>query len=185
MLSMVDVDVGGVVAEAMVVVVSVDGGGTLCVVLVLFLTGAERLWSVLSVSRGVACFGGVGADMAMASLSSSSYSLHAFAEASSVARSCAESWLIVSAVGVVELEMACPCRGGGGGCCGRGGADGWCGSGVGCGGGGGGFGVGELVLAFVDVEDVVVGEVIVLVVPVGGGVLWWVLALLLPCMWSL
>ena len=131
------------------------------------------------------CFGGVAADVAMASLRSSSCSLHAFAEASSVARSCADSRLIVSTVGVVELEMACPCRGGGGGCCGRGGADGWCGSGVGCGGGGGGVGIGELVLAFVDVEDVVVGEVIVLVVPIGGGVLWWVLALLLPCMWLL
>ena len=131
------------------------------------------------------CFGGVAADVAMASLSSSSCSLHAFAEAFSVARSCVESWLIVSSVGVVELEMACLCRGGGGGCCGGGGGDGWCGGGVGCGGGGGGVGAGELVLAVVDVEDVVVGEVIVLVVPVGGGVLWWALALLLPCMWLL
>ena len=134
---------------------------------------------------GCGVFWWCGSGCGHGSLRSSSCSLHAFAEASSVARSCAESWLIVSAVGVVELEMACPCRGGGGGCCGRGGADGWCGSGVGCGGGGGGVGVGELVWAVVDVEDVVVGEVIVLVVPVGGGVLWWALALLLPCMWLL
>ena len=56
------------------------------------------------------------ADTAMASLISSSYSLHAFADAVSAARSCADNWSIVSLVGVVEGEMACLCVGGGGGC---------------------------------------------------------------------
>ena len=78
-LAMVAVDVWGVVAEEVVVVVPVGGGGVLCVVLVLFLSGVWELWSAVSSCRGIVCFGGVAADVAIASLSSSSCSLHAFA----------------------------------------------------------------------------------------------------------
>lgn len=55
--------------------------------LVLFLSG---VWS---------------SDMAMASLISSSNSLHASADAASVVRSCADNWSTVSFVGVVDGGM--------------------------------------------------------------------------------
>ena len=83
-LSMVAVDVWGVVAVAVVVVVVVGSGGVLFVFLVLFLSG---VWS---------------SDMAMDSLISSSSSLHASADAASVVRSCADNWSTVSFVGVVD-----------------------------------------------------------------------------------
>ena len=73
---------------------------------------------------GCVRFGGGGADMAMAALSSSLYSLQAFADAFSVSWSWTESWFIMSSVGVAELEMAVLSGGGGGDRCGGGGGDG-------------------------------------------------------------
>ena len=72
-------------------------------------------------------FGGGRADMVMAALSSSLYSLQAFADAFSVSWSWTESWFIMSSVGVAELEMVVLSGGGGGGGgdrCGGGGGDG-------------------------------------------------------------
>ncbi len=59
----------------------------LCAFLVLFLSG---VWF---------------SDMAMASLISSSLSIHAFADAASVVRSCVDNWSTVSFVGIVDIEM--------------------------------------------------------------------------------
>ena len=124
------------------------------------------------------------ADAAMASLISSSYSLHAFADAFSVSRSCGDSWSIVSLVGVVAGETACPFVGGGGGCvcCGGWGGGGCCGDVDGCGAGGGG---GGLVLGVAGVCCVLEDGVVTLVVAVCGGVLCCVLDLLIAGVWSL
>ena len=123
----------------------------------------------------------------MASLISSSYSFHAFADAFSASRSCGDSWSIVSMVGVVAGEMACLCVGGGGGCVCFGGESGGgcCGDVDVCGGGGGGDGVGGLVLGVAGVCGVLVGRVVALVVVVCGGVLCGVLGLLIAGVWLL
>ena len=123
----------------------------------------------------------------MASLISSSYSLHAFADAFIASRSCGDSWSIVSLVGVVEGEMACLCVGGGGGCVCFGGESGGgcCGDVDDCGGGGGGDGGGGLVLGVAGVCGVLVGGVVALVVVVCGGVLCCVLGLLIAGVWLL
>ena len=130
--------------------------------------------------------GGV-ADAAMASLISSSYSFHAFADAFNASRSCGDSWSIVSLVGVVAGEMACPCVGGGGGCvcCGGGSGGGCCGDVDDCGGGGGGDGGGGLVLGVAGVCCVLGGGGVALVVAVCCGVLCCVLDLLIAGVWSL
>ena len=73
---------------------------------------------------GCVRFGGGGADMAMAALNSSSYSLQAFADAFSVSWSWTERWFIMSSVGVAELEMAVLSGAGGGDRCDGGGGDG-------------------------------------------------------------
>ena len=73
---------------------------------------------------GCVRLGGGGADMAMAALSSSLYSLQAVADAFSVSWSWTESWLRMSSVGVAALEMAVLSGGGGGDRCGGGGGGG-------------------------------------------------------------
>ena len=123
----------------------------------------------------------------MASLISSSYSFHAFADAFIASRSCGDSWSIVSLVGVVAGEMACLCVGGGGGCvcCGGGSGGGCCGVVDDCGGGGGGDGGGGLVLGVAGLCCVLVDGVVALVVAVCGDVLSCVLDLLIAGVWSL
>ena len=142
------------------------------------------------------CFGvvaGVGdggvVDISMAFLISSSYSLHAFAEAFSVLRSCVDNWSMMFLGRVVEGEMSCHGVGGSGGCvcCGGGFEGGWCGGVVVCGVVVGGVGGGVLALGVSGVWGVLVGWVVGLVVAVGGGVLCCVLDLLdagVSVLWS-
>ena len=119
--------------------------------------------------------------MVVVALRFTPYSLPAFADVFGVGFPWIEGWLVVSSVGVLGLWLELICGGGGGVCC-SGGSVGGCGGGVkvcvGEGAGGGG-----LALVGVDVEGVVAEEVVV-VVPVGGGVMCVVLVLFLAGVWE-
>ena len=165
----------------------VGGGDGICCGL-----GVARGWDVVEVvCFGVAAdVGGGGVvDISMAFLISSSYSLHAFAEAFSVARSFVDNWSMMSLDGIGEGEMSVHIVGGGGGCvcCGGGFGGGWCGGVVVCGVVVGGVGGGVLALGVLGVCGVLVGWVVGLVVAVCGGVVCCVLGLLgvgVSVLWS-